>query len=70
MKNIVLSDHAGEQIAAAQQARNIEHARAQAAYEECQAPAKARNDWLGTHARQAWDGNRYVTWLFLNVVRY
>lgn len=70
MKNIVLTDHAGEQIAAAQQARQIEHARAQAAYEERQAPAKARSDWLGTRARQAWESYRYVTWLFLKIIRY
>lgn len=70
MKNIVLSDHASQQIAAAQQARQSEHARAQAASEERQAPAKARSDWLGAHARQALESYRYVTWLFLNVVRY
>ena len=70
MKNIVLSDHVGDQISAAQQARQSEHARAQAAYEERQAPAKARSDWLGIHARQAWESYRYVTWLFLMIVRH
>ena len=70
MKTIVLTDHAGDQIAAAQKARQIEHARARAAHEERQAPTKARSEWLGGHARQAWQTDRYVTWLFLNIVRF
>ena len=70
MKNIVLSDHAGDQIAAAQQARQFEHARAQAAYEERWAPAKARDDWFSSHAQQAWQTCRYVTWLFLTIVGF
>ncbi len=68
MRNIVLTDHTADQIAAAQEARQANHSRERAAYLVKVAPMKARSAAINAQARQAWVSYRYVTWLFLKTV--
>ena len=65
MKYIVLTDHASDQIAAAQKSRQAEHAKAEAAYRVRVAPMADRSAWINEQAQQAWKTYRYLTWFFL-----
>lgn len=68
MKNIVLTDHAADQIAEAQKSRQANYSRADAAYMVKVAPMMARSAWINDQAQQAWASYRYVTWFFLKTV--
>ena len=68
MKNIVLTDHAADQIAEAEKSRQANHSSARAAYQVKVAPMMARSASINEQAHRAWITYRYVTWLFFKIV--